>query len=369
MDKFENTNSSYWRYTVLCLLGAISVCMLCLNVMDTFVADITWKQGSDVNIPPPINLRHTSELREVDSSRYQYRYTAPYNSSLVGQPFQVNTSVLRSIGFPLTNFIEKLDNKTVRQFVFATAVNSVYYTRLRDKLNKIQLHFPQHTVYVYDLGLKPNQSEQLKKVCNVILRNLFKRNPVLPPHVRHLQNYAFKPLVVHDVMRTNHGVLWIDASIIFRSNDLEKAYSQVSKLTYEMLMFAGTGTSTYAVTLNTTYTYLPTNTEKLKQLEMLAAGFVLYYRTRSVYMDILRWFVLCALDVNCISPPTNTRKCPFRNSRFTEYAHCHRYDQSVLNIILANALNFELDANISQDQVAGITHAPPKGDIKLKECW
>jgi hypothetical protein len=54
-----------------------------------------------------------------------------------------------------------------------------------------------------------------------------------------------------------------------------------------------------------------------------------------IYNNIIRWWLLCALDENCIAPTYNTA-CWFDKQFTGRYADCHRYDQSALNILLAN---------------------------------
>ena len=52
-----------------------------------------------------------------------------------------------------------------------------------------------------------------------------------------------------------------------------------------------------------------------------------------LYDSVIRWWFLCALEPACIAPTTDLY-CRFHGTE--EYAHCHRYDQSAINILLAN---------------------------------
>jgi len=53
-----------------------------------------------------------------------------------------------------------------------------------------------------------------------------------------------------------------------------------------------------------------------------------------LYENVFKWWFLCALERGCIAPPDADLGCSFHGSR--QYGHCHRYDQSALNILLAN---------------------------------
>ncbi|CDW58418.1 Protein CBG04378 [Trichuris trichiura] len=48
----------------------------------------------------------------------------------------------------------------------------------------------------------------------------------------------------------------------------------------------------------------------------------------------------CALEENCMSTPEATLMCKFTDDPFNDYADCHRYDQSITNLLLANLLGY-----------------------------
>ncbi len=50
---------------------------------------------------------------------------------------------------------------------------------------------------------------------------------------------------------------------------------------------------------------------------------------------------MCALDKRCIAPIGSQLKCNFKGGAYARYANCHRYDQSLLNILLANNYKFD----------------------------
>jgi hypothetical protein len=65
-----------------------------------------------------------------------------------------------------------------------------------------------------------------------------------------------------------------------------------------------------------------------------------------IYMKIVRWWFLCALDADCIAP-TKDLFCKFATgpNRFAYYANCHRYDQSALNVLVVNHFIKQLSSN------------------------
>ncbi|KHJ93648.1 hypothetical protein OESDEN_06435 [Oesophagostomum dentatum] len=110
-----------------------------------------------------------------------------------------------------------------------------------------------------------------------------------------------------------------------------------------------------------TYDYIPTDIEALKEgrCSNLQANFIFVVRTTDA-VDILRWYVLCALEKDCMAPPGSQLRCSFGHGRYKVYANCHRYDQSVINLLLANAHGCDKSKYLSSHggQGAAIVRAP-----------
>ena len=83
------------------------------------------------------------------------------------------------------------------------------------------------------------------------------------------------------------------------------------------------------------FSYLPTEIERQKHVQQWEANSFLVYNTHQVYWNVLHWAYLCSLTEKCIAPSDEIR-CNFKGSPFDRYAHCHRYDQSMLNLLLSN---------------------------------
>lgn len=98
------------------------------------------------------------------------------------------------------------------------------------------------------------------------------------------------------------------------------------------------------------FKFLPSNECMLRRPRQFGSGTMLFYRTKEVYNNIIHWFVLCALDSNCMSPPKSTGKCNFTNYPDTNRG-CHRYDQSAINILLYNYFQFNVEQFITYNKM------------------
>ena len=100
--------------------------------------------------------------------------------------------------------------------------------------------------------------------------------------------------------------------------------------------------------------------------EEMRESTLLIYKTQSIYENVLKWLFLCALKRECISPPNAELMCSFSGNHFTDYAECHRYDQSILNILLCNYFKYS-DLYYAASRTARIDRAD-QYDFKPNRC-
>ncbi|KAL6736236.1 hypothetical protein Aduo_006613 [Ancylostoma duodenale] len=114
------------------------------------------------------------------------------------------------------------------------------------------------------------------------------------------------------------------------------------------MLHSPSGHSIFAVTNPGTYQYIPTNIEAIKTKASMNhdASFAFVARTEDG-VEILKWYVLCALEKDCMAPPGAQLQCTFKDGRYKNYANCHRYDQSVINLILSNSYGYDIKNYIS----------------------
>ena len=145
---------------------------------------------------------------------------------------------------------------------------------------------------------------------------------------------------MQEELKTHPSLLWFDSAVVIHTNATMSQLFEVVKRTNGISLMVPTGHSTYAVTHSQLYQYLRTNISAQMKTMQYGGGLLLIYRTEQIYTNFISWWVLCALQIKC-SQPIMKRNCHFKASKLTEFANCHRYDQSSLNILLSNYFKFD----------------------------
>ena len=122
--------------------------------------------------------------------------------------------------------------------------------------------------------------------------------------------------------------------------------------------------STYVVTHPDMYHYFNTDIKKLQRTKHIEISMIILHNTAQVRMRFMRWLYGCAMEEWCIAPPGSHTKCDHRlhaNSR--QWANCHRYDESAINMLLASWHKYDTKHYVRRDTIT----APYDGwDVRKK---
>lgn len=207
------------------------------------------------------------------------------------------------------------------QVAIVTATSSNHYIPLTRLLVSIRHHEPNIPIIVYDLGLTAEQIEWIRYVNGVVFRTFPFRN--WPPHVAvEAETYAWKPIIINEVMtRDTANVIWMD------SGDQLRAPIRNAMLRYwedYRGFYSGTSSGDLKTwTFPATLAVLNVPQDLLTTTNCNAAflGFSL-----AVHEPLVKPWLKCALDVNCIAPEGSSRAN-------------HRQDQAVLSCLAALSKN------------------------------
>ena len=257
------------------------------------------------------------------------------------------------------------------RMVAVSALSSNHFPEAQDNIGSLQKYFPRTKIIIYDIGLTYNERRQLGTYCNVEVRNFSFH--LYPDHVRNLDVYAWKPLIVSEVARQHEVILYGDSSVRMKSSDMATILKSIVKFPFL------SGIPHYQPIISLTHDgmikYLRSPPRKeLAHFTGTQAGVWLMWANSMMKARVIEAWVDCALNKSCISPEGATKDpCKFTEKAFSEgsYVGCHRYDQSALNMILAREFGTSITSQIARwdlsqrmwDLYRGVSH-----DFVVQSC-
>ena len=237
-----------------------------------------------------------------------------------------------SIVSNISLFFENEHHQSKEYFKVVSAISSNHFEQAKDMIASAQRFLPTTRIVVYDLGLKENEIREFESFCNVEVRNfVFKQ---YPPHFNDLFKYAWKPIVIRTVAQEAEYICWADASVRFVKN-FESALTMLDKFPVKGHIHQD-NLKMVQLTHEISLRYLNMTREKMQDVIGVESGLLLF-KTNSLVMNLLDRWCECAAHELCIAPPMSSiHGCDFNkaNPQSLEYIGCHRFDQSVLNIII-----------------------------------
>ena len=240
--------------------------------------------------------------------------------------------------------VNSIDHNVSPLPTIVTALSSNHFKEALYLLTSI-MHIVMATrtthLIIYDIGLSELENLQLRAfVNNLKCTTCFVRAfpfEMFPEHVRNIQGYTWKPLIISMVLKEFPYIMWVDTSVRLRLSIFTlfekgaRCHLQLPRLEeWEMrdVISVQTGKKTMA--------FLRLNESDYKSILMIMGGFGLYQRTKIVMERIIKPWVACALTFGCMVTDEDYRalSCdPPRDGR--KFAWCHRFDQSILSILIS----------------------------------
>uniref|UniRef100_A0A0N5C3V5 Separase n=1 Tax=Strongyloides papillosus TaxID=174720 RepID=A0A0N5C3V5_STREA len=350
-----------------------------------------------------IHVKKLTQNFITNSNTYKWLFnnlSYQKEEELTYKPWNFNSTKGRTFNFSLYKYLEEFKLRSIDidyinitpstnlEPIIVTAFSQNHFIESLGLFKSIRRYLPNTKVIVYDLGLDDETIKKVKTICNVKYRKF--NFDKYPSHVRSLSLYSWKSIIIAETLRDFKSIWYADSSVRFKSSDLSRIHSLVTcrgrhpnynrslerlkrylkndnnkkselfdwKLNVEhcqkssYLLHSYSGHGILPATHNGIFKYLPSNltligTEKNKMYE---AGLVFAVKTKDTVDNVLKWYLLCSLEKDCISPP-NSRltPCNLNNAEYDKISYgCHRYDQSVVNVLLSNANNFDASNYISQ---------------------
>lgn len=273
------------------------------------------------------NISNTSRPENM----VHFSYGINLNGTMTyGKPMEVPVNMYQEMN-QWPKFV-RLTQANIRQHVFATAASGGYFQQSRVAIASIQKHFPGYPIYYYNLGgLRENQISEIKTLCSVHLRTF--QFGKFPNHVGTFKlNFAWKALLIRELLQEHPGVFYIDSSVRFSASYNDEHYEQVLRVG-GFLFNTYTGHATFPVTHPAVFNFLPTNMTAMKTLFQWEGGDVIVYRTEEVCTKVMMPLLMCSLYESC-AQPTKDISCSVKS--WDTFSGCHRFDQSLMNILVQN---------------------------------
>ena len=138
-------------------------------------------------------------------------------------------------------------------------------------------------------------------------------------------------------------MIWMDASVRFLNSNLEPKFQDAKR--YGVL--ASEGYAPIAVrTHPKTFKILEEEACAFKQVNEWEATFIIISANKFVSEYFMKPWVFCALTFGCLVPDDNTEGYINCKGVRNVYFDCHRFDQSILSILLARLYNDNLGAHV-----------------------
>ena len=276
--------------------------------------------------------------------------------------FNVSKELLRNLDLDDAG-IRKLSEKRVTKsnepvFLHAASANHFGESQalFKNIHQKVMPKYKNIKLVFYDIGLKPEQLSLFRKHCRCDIRTFpFDEFPL---HVRNIGAYTWKPILIQLLLQEFDFVMWMDSSVRF-NGILDSLFFDALQSGFKTMPGGGdiavrTHSNTFKVLGEKTCMFVWPGCQ---------GGWVLVKRNKFTLSTIMKPWVSCALQFGCMAQPPPLYPCDRgRNKPKKEFNSCHRFDQSVLGIILTRLFNYKLQLTLFKVHDYGVISRNDKSD-------
>uniref|UniRef100_A0A914Y0T9 Uncharacterized protein n=1 Tax=Panagrolaimus superbus TaxID=310955 RepID=A0A914Y0T9_9BILA len=158
-----------------------------------------------------------------------------------------------------------------------------------------------------------------------------------PDFIQDLYEYRWKAIIIEEVLQEVEKVFYFDSSIVFKQDSAESLQDIFNKMDTKFLKcgireFDGTIHSIFSATHPDMLKRFNFSVEIAKSNTM--HGATLLVASRNASSKIIQEWKECAMEKECMAPEGSHRACDIPKLYKNEYGNCHRYDQSVISLLL-----------------------------------
>ena len=170
----------------------------------------------------------------------------------------------------------------------------------------------------------------MKRYCQCEVRDFDFES--YPGHVHYTSTFAWRPIILATVLREQGAVFYVEPTTRFKNPNAANFLRMRGTKSFFLWDYPKF-TSLVAYTDPDMFAFMGEKRCSFTDCSLLSPEAMVLYRTEDVWTELLKPWLKCALNKDCISPPAARHSGCFeiRNPRTTG---CHRYDMSALSILL-----------------------------------
>ncbi|KAH9510012.1 hypothetical protein Btru_044835 [Bulinus truncatus] len=239
-------------------------------------------------------------------------------------------------------------NISENDVIIASASSSNHYHEMQAMFKSLhRVVYPRLTnfsVVLFDIGLSPEERRMTEKNCKCQVLSF--PADIFPPHVKNNQCYSWKPLIVlATISRARQYLVWQDSSVRWADN-FRTIFDRTNIYGHQILRYIDSS-RVPANTIKQTFDYLGDQPCAYLPYPEIQGNCMLHKHDPFVVKAILEPWARCALEKECICPAEPGSVLGCRSD--LKIHRCHRFDQSVLTIILAKVYGEEMYRFISPE--------------------
>ncbi|CAL1536647.1 unnamed protein product [Lymnaea stagnalis] len=221
-----------------------------------------------------------------------------------------------------------------------TAINSDQFYQFQGLVNHIMEDM--HTsisdikLIVYDIGLYRRERELVEKYCHCEVRDFLFEH--YPSHVADISNYAWRPIMLQILLEEFGAVFYVEPTTRFKNPSSANFLRMRGSKNY-FLWDSPIFKSLIAYTDKEMFEYFGESRCAFRESSLLLPEALALYRTEATWNKLMKPWLKCALNENCISPKNAVYSGCFE-MRHPHTTGCHRYDMSALSIILNRGVQY-----------------------------
>ncbi|KAK3087676.1 hypothetical protein FSP39_009036 [Pinctada imbricata] len=206
---------------------------------------------------------------------------------------------------------------------------------------------------IFDLGIgDSDRRDILKKYCGCEIRKFPFSS--FPRHVKNVKGYTWKPLIISLMLKEFSFIMWIDTSIRFDLNKPTYPLFKKAQICQIQQLMEPDWALVETCDIKT-MEFLKQNITDFMNTTDVEAGWAVYLRSEFFIERILKPWVSCALTYGCMLTDTYSYAvgCNRPKPNVRTPGLCHRFEQSVMGIILAKLYKEKLDNVLFGEKIYG----------------